>query len=74
MDAMKDFVPILHITKKILNGRVRNSAKVVTTLVKPAMDRNKTSAKLVVLMVLVDRHSIEFPLLVNVYAQIKWLK
>jgi len=74
MDAMKDFVPILHITKKILNGRVRNSAKVVTTLAKPAMDRNKTSAKLVVLMVLVDRHSIEFPLLVNVYAQIKWLK
>jgi len=60
--AMKAFVLILHTTKKMLSGRVKNSVKVAITLAKPAMDPNKINAKLVVLMVLVDRHLIEFPL------------
>jgi hypothetical protein len=46
----------------MLSGRVKNSVKVAITLAKPAMDPNKINAKLVVLMVLVDRHLIEFPL------------
>jgi len=72
--VMKGSAPISHIMLKILNGRVKNSAKVVTTLAKLAMDPKKINAKHVVLMVHVDRHSIEFLLLVNAYALLKWQK
>ena len=72
--VMKGSVLILHTTLKIVNGRVKNSEKVVTILAKPAMDPNKISAKHVVLMVHVDRHLIESLLLVNAYALNKWQK
>ena len=54
--ALKASAPILLITKKILSGGVKNSAKVATTHAKLAMDPKKINARLVVLTVLVDRH------------------
>lgn len=66
--AQKDSAPILLTTKKILSGRVKNFAKVATTLAKLATDPKKINARLVVLTVLVDRHLIEFHLLENVFA------
>jgi hypothetical protein len=72
--VMKGSALISHIMSKMLNGRVKSSAKVVTILAKHAMDPNKINAKHVVLMVHVDRHSIESPLLVNAYALNKWQK
>lgn len=72
--VMKGSAQISHIMSKMLNGRVKSSAKVVTILAKHAMDPNKINAKHVVLMVHVDRHSIESLLLVNAYALNKWQK
>jgi hypothetical protein len=54
--AQKASAPILHIMLRIHSGRVKSTAKVVTTPAKPAMDPNKINARLVVLTVLVDRH------------------
>jgi hypothetical protein len=72
--AQKASAQILHTTKKILSGGVKNSAKVATTHAKLAMDPKKINARLVVLTVLVDRHLIESQLLENVVALIKWQK
>ena len=72
--VMKGSVLILHITLKIVNGRVKNSAKVATTLAKLATDPKKINARLAVLMVLVDKLLIEFQLLENVFALLKWQK
>lgn len=72
--AQKASAPILHTTKKILSGGVKNSAKVATILAKLATDPKKINARLVVLTELVDRHLIEFQLLANVFALLKWQK
>ena len=72
--AQKASAPILHTTKKILSGGVKNSAKVATTLAKLATDPKKINARLAVLTVLVDKHLIEFQLLENVFALLKWQK
>jgi hypothetical protein len=72
--AMKGSAPILHIMLRMLSGTARNTAKVVTIPVKPVMDLRKINASLAVLMVPVDKHLIEYQLLANVYARLKWLK
>ena len=72
--AMRASALISPTMRKMRCGKVRNSVKVATTLAKLAMGPNRINARLVVLMVLAGRHSIESPRSVNAAAQTKWLK
>lgn len=72
--ALKDSALTSLITWRIASGRVRNIARAAIILVKPAMGRRKISARLVVLMVLVGRHLIEFQSLANACVLHKWPK